>query len=76
MEDAYEPYSDNTVNAASAGFIYTKGSATGCHKMYGFKAFGCSIGQISSFVGTPKLIMENVIVADCRRAVTLRIGGI
>ena len=46
------PFSENTVGSAKAGFIFNKIASSTCMGASGVRAYACKIGQIASSPGT------------------------
>lgn len=67
------PYANNTAGSAQIGWVFNKVDGS-CMAMSGVRAYGCNIAQIASSPNTAQLILENFMIADSNRGVTLRFG--
>ena len=68
------PFANNTVGSAFVGYILNTNGA-GCQLFSYAKAFGCGVGQISGSPGISKLILDQFIILDSKKALSPRFGG-
>ena len=73
-ESELNPFANNTAGSCKIGWILNTNGQQ-CQEFSYAKAYACSIGQICGSPGISKIIMNQFIMADNGRGVTLKLGA-